>query len=234
MPTERPAIATHEMLFSTLALTGKRVVDIGCGDGRLASRIADAGAARVTGVECSPRQLAKAACQPRRETLDIVEGVAQSLPLPDASMDVAIYFNSLHHVPADVIEAAMADTARVLVTGGLVYVNEPIAEGPFFTLCKAVDDETRVRQLAWNTLHTAHKHDLEIIEEREFTHTVHMADFEAFADRLVSANTEREARMAAHEADLRDLFMHLGTPHPDSATRRSFAQPCRMTLLRRV
>ena len=35
-------------------------------------------------------------------------------PVPDASFDVVIFFNSLHHVPAESMDAALLEAARVL------------------------------------------------------------------------------------------------------------------------
>ena len=59
-------------------------------------------------------------------------------------------------------------------------------------------------------------------------HPVVLADFAAFRERLVSANHEREARFAAHQAELSALFARSGQPVDDG---RQFIQPMRVHLL---
>ena len=216
-----------DVIVETITVAGLRVVDVGCGDGYLSRHLARHGA-QVLGVEVSARQLAKARAAEAVEGVTIVEGVAQHLPAEDASADVVVFFNSLHHVPVDGQEQALTEAARVLKTGGLLYVSEPIAEGPFFAMCRPVDDETEVRAHAYAALQAA----AGFVSEREFTyiHTVRHRDFESFRERIVSANSEREAIVAAKDSALRQLFQQLATPCDDAWC---FDQPMRVNLLRR-
>src|SRR3954447_23970558 len=87
-----------------------------------------------------------------------LEGGAQALPLEDASADVVVFANSLHHVPGDLLDAALGEAARVLRPGGLLYLPEPVAEGPYFELVRAVDDETAVRAAAHAAIGRAAEH----------------------------------------------------------------------------
>ncbi|MGE4281718.1 MAG: class I SAM-dependent methyltransferase, partial [Magnetospirillum sp.] len=89
-----------DVIVETLDLEGKRVVDVGCGDGHLTRLMAKHGA-HVLGVECSPRQLAKAWKADKVADERIVEGVGQALPAEDASADIVVFFNSLHHIPLE-------------------------------------------------------------------------------------------------------------------------------------
>lgn len=218
-----------DVIVTTLRPQGKRVVDVGCGDGGLSRRLAREGA-QVTGVECSPRQLAKARAAKPVDGATIVEGVGQALPLADGSADWVVFFNSLHHVLDEFMAQALAEAARVLVPGGMVYVSEPVADGEFFTLCRAVDDETEVRARALAALRDAPG--LAAADEIAYLHTVSLADFAAFHDRIVSANVEREAIFAAHQDRLRPLFASLGRANADGG--RDFDQPMRVNLLRKV
>ena len=109
-----------DVIVETLALEGKRVIDVGCGDGGLVRRLTRLGA-HVLGVECSPRQLAKARAVAPAGDETIVEGVGQALPADDDSADVVIFFNSLHHIPIEHLAKAMAEAARVLKPDGEVY-----------------------------------------------------------------------------------------------------------------
>lgn len=182
----------------------------------------------MIGVECSPRQLEKARAAEPVDGVAIIDGVAQALPVLAGTMDVVVYFNSLHHVPPEHMDTAMAEAARVLRSGGRVYCSEPLAQGPFYDLCKTVDDEREVRALAHRALHEAHSHGLHVERETMFIHLVKMQDFEAFRERIVSANTEREACFDAHEGDLREMFETLGTRTEDGWV---FDQPVRVTVL---
>ena len=70
---------------------GDAVLDLGCGTGNAALLAAASGAA-VTGVDPTPRLLAIARQRASAEGRQIrfLEGVAEALPLPDASIDVAL------------------------------------------------------------------------------------------------------------------------------------------------
>lgn len=226
-------IANHAMLMETLGgvLAGARVVDVGCGDGRLARTLVEAGAASAVGVECSPRQLAKARALAPMAGVQVVEGVGEALPLPDASADIVVFFNSLHHIPAAVMGRALAEAARVLVPGGVVYACEPVAEGDFYALCRKVDDEAGVRAQALAALHGAAEAGLVVEREEVTLHPVRLPDYATFRERLVSSNAEREAIFARLDATLRQDWERLGGRDADGA--HTFTQPSRMTLLRR-
>jgi len=92
---------------------GLDVLEVGCGTGLLLTRIASF-ARSARGVDLSPGMLERA----RARGLDVLEGSATHLPLPDASVDVACSFKVLAHVRE--IERALAEMARVVRPGGHV------------------------------------------------------------------------------------------------------------------
>jgi SAM-dependent methyltransferase len=99
-----------------------RVADIGCGEGFLTLE-ASRWASKVIAVDRSAAVLNKAqALAGRRGARNIVwkRGEIEALPLKDASVDVALLSQALHHA-ADP-EAALAEAARILVPGGRVLV----------------------------------------------------------------------------------------------------------------
>jgi SAM-dependent methyltransferase len=216
-----------DVIIETIALEGKRVVDVGCGDGGLAHHLAKQGAT-VLGVECSPRQLAKARAAEPVPGVEIIEGVGQALPAPDASAELVVFFNSLHHVPPEFMVMALDEAARVLVPGGLAYVSEPLPEGRFFEAVRPVDDETEMRARALAALRGARGLTL----EREFTyvHPIVMRDYEAFRERIISANSEREAKFATLDGEMRARFHELAEALPEGGG-FGFDQPMRVMLL---
>ena len=88
------------------------VLEVGCGWGESAARIASELGARVVAVDLSPRMVELA----RARGLDARLGDVRRLELADASFDVAVANWMLYHVPD--LDAALAELARVLRPGG--------------------------------------------------------------------------------------------------------------------
>jgi ArsR family transcriptional regulator len=99
-----------------------RVADIGCGEGYLTVE-ASRWAARVIAVDRSPLVLKRArALATRRRVRNVIwkRGELEKLPLRDASVDVALLSQALHHAPDPA--RALAEAARIVVPGGRVLV----------------------------------------------------------------------------------------------------------------
>jgi SAM-dependent methyltransferase len=218
-----------DVMVETLAPEGKRILDVGCGDGSLVRLLTKRGA-KAKGVECSPRQLAKARAAEKVADEEVIDGVGQELPFADQSFEAVVFFNSLHHVPREVMGQAMQEAARVLVPGGLLYSNEPVAEGLFFETCKPVDDETEVRALAQQALEQVPG--MERVDTIHFVHTIAMADYEAFRERIISANSERESLFETMDGQMRTLFAKNARPADGGGF--EFDQPMKAVVLRKL
>jgi SAM-dependent methyltransferase len=223
----RPGI---EVLLELAPPRARDVVDVGCGTGGLVRALATRGA-RVVGVEVSAEALRRARSAPAVAGERYVEGGAEALPLPDASADLVVFHHSLHHVPADALDAALAEAARVARPGGAVYVQEPLAEGAFFALVRLVDDESRVRALAQAAVRRAGRSGLELMREVRFDAPVSLAGFHAFHDTVVLADPRRRAAFAAAEEELRARFAAAAEPDGEGVR---FLQPTVAQLLRRA
>lgn len=104
---------------------GQRVLDVGCGTGTLAIRMAGRGTGvHVTGVEPAPRQLSRARSKARRAGLDIdfQSGVIEDLGFADGTFDAVTTTLMMHHLPVDTRRQGLAEIARVLTTGGRLVV----------------------------------------------------------------------------------------------------------------
>lgn len=224
-----PEYGHLEVLDALLPVEGRRVIDIGCGDGALVRALARRGAS-VIGVEIDERALARARAADPAGSETFRVGRGEALPLDAGSVDVAVFFNSLHHVPAGSQPIALQEAARVLVPGGRLYVAEPIAAGPSFELVRPIDDETAVRAAAFAALRRAEAEGLfRRLDERLYRHAAHYRDVAAFRDKMLAVDPARAAALDA-DAGLAARFETLGRPVEEG---RAFDQPMRATLLGR-
>ena len=112
----RPA---HDAVIAELRSAGsRRVLDVGCGTGILATRIGEDGwGARVVGCDLSMGMLRRAAARVRGAW---VQGDALRLPLRDGALDAVVSTQAFHFLPDR--RAALAEFHRVLRPGGLLVI----------------------------------------------------------------------------------------------------------------
>ncbi|MGQ9475369.1 MAG: class I SAM-dependent methyltransferase [Actinomycetota bacterium] len=107
-------------------LSGKRVLDLGCGAGTLLSRLAEAfPAAELIGVDPAEKMVRRCEQRFREEgRVLILQGTAVHIPLPDACTHVVLSNLALHHVLPSERPACAREISRVLAPGGrLVYAD---------------------------------------------------------------------------------------------------------------
>ncbi|MEL6064142.1 MULTISPECIES: class I SAM-dependent methyltransferase [unclassified Methylobacterium] len=183
-------------------LSGKRILDIGCGTGTLAKRLSEDGAA-VTGVDPGAAALAQARAAVPGARFEAASG--EALPFPDASFDGAVLLNALHHVPDPA--GALVEAARVLVPGGCLVVVEPLASGSFFEALQPIEDETAVRAAAQDAIAAARasgrlacRRDVTVERRESF------ADLDAFLKRVCAVDPARAATIAARRPVVEAAF----------------------------
>jgi SAM-dependent methyltransferase len=119
------------------SVAGARVVDLGCGEGGLAVRLAEAGAADVLAVDASEQMLAAATPHPRvrYQRADLA-----SFDVPPASVDVVVSSMAVHYV--EDFDDLVARITRWLAPGGvLVFTMEhPVMTAPLVAADCVVDD----------------------------------------------------------------------------------------------
>jgi len=218
------------LVADLLPLHGARVADLGCGDAQFARRLAAGGqVASVTAFEVDRAQHAANLAAPAPPRLAFVLAGADDIPSPDASFDLALMLKSLHHVPVERMDRALAEIARVLVPGGLLYVSEPVFAGALNEVVRLFHDEEAVRAAALAALRRAAAAGvLEPVRELHFDAPVAFRDFEDFLDRMVRVTHSDIVLEGARLAEVRRRFEpHLG---PEGAR---FLRPMRASLLRR-
>lgn len=118
-----PEYAETLRLLNQYAPNAKTLLDVGCGNGISAISFAQKGL-HVTALEPDPSPTigAEAIRQLKAhynlQNIDIVQGFAEDLQLPDASCDVVYIRQAMHH--AHDLTQFIAQTARVLRPGGIL------------------------------------------------------------------------------------------------------------------
>ena len=125
---------------------GREALDIGCGTGVNALRLAERGFS-VRGIDHSPEMLAIADAKVRDrglgERVELQTGDDRALPFDDASFDLVMCTGVLHHLAS--VDRCVAEADRVLRPGGVLMVIEPcVGSNPPL---RAWDALRRMRQL---------------------------------------------------------------------------------------
>jgi SAM-dependent methyltransferase len=219
-----------DLLAELLALAGRDIIELGCGDARLARQLLHRHPdCRVTGLEVDARQHAKNLAAPQ-PGLRFVAAGAQAIPFPDSSFDLALMLKSLHHVPLPLLAQALAESARVLRPGGHLYVSEPVYSGALNEVIRLFNDEGEVRAAAQAALDEALRGGAwQQVAERHFEMPVHFPDFAEFERRMLRPTYADHRLDEATIAAVRAAF----EPHVGHDGAR-FARPMHVRLLRRL
>ena len=156
-PVDQLSLQPDELVLlnELVPLSGQRIIELGCGNARLArSLLQRFPASHVTGLEVDAIQHAKNLEQPQAG-LDFLSAGAQDIPFPAASFDLVLMLKSLHHVPLPLLPQALSEAARVLKPGGHLYVSEPIYDGELNEVLRLFNDEGVGRAAAQAALNEA-------------------------------------------------------------------------------
>ena len=127
-------------------MTGKRVLDLGCGFGWHCRYAREAGASTVVGVDISENMLARARELTDDSAIEYRRGAIEDIDVVDGEFDVVLSSLALHYVVD--IDAVFANLHRGLTSGGYFVFS---VEHPIFTARAEQDWCTDIegRRLHW-------------------------------------------------------------------------------------
>jgi SAM-dependent methyltransferase len=219
-----------DLMRRMLPLAGAKVIDLGCGKADMPRRLLkEKLVASVTGLEVDQAQHALNLAAPHAAGLAFLLAGADDIPLQDESFDIAMMFKSLHHVPLDRLDRALAEIERVLVPGGLLYVSEPVFAGEFNEVVRLFHDEEAVRKAAYAALQRAISNGLLAgVEEKTFDTPLAFTDFDDFFNRIVKVTHSDLTLVGETLAEVKRRFERHVT-----AEGARFVRPMRVNLLRK-
>jgi ubiquinone/menaquinone biosynthesis C-methylase UbiE len=106
--------------YARANLNGSRILDVACGEGYGTAALATDSSLQVVGVDISPES-----CEHARNKygVDARIGCAEAIPLPDASIDTVVSFETIEHLKHP--EAFLAECYRILSPGGRLVISTP-------------------------------------------------------------------------------------------------------------
>jgi len=131
-------------------ITGKTILEIGCGTGRVTQDLT-ALARHVTALDPNSDYLEEARAR-LLKCVEYFDCAGEELPEFPYKFDTAVYPLSLHHIPESAMEKSLTQVSNRLTDEGKIIVVEPGSSGSFIELEKTLGigdgDETRAKQAA--------------------------------------------------------------------------------------
>src|SRR5262249_11758313 len=115
-------VLANQLLEPEVDLSGREVLEIGCGPGGFAASLSRQGA-RVTGSHFSTAALELARREFSHLDVNWIRADIQQLPFENESFDTVISCETVEHVPSP--SRAIAELARVLRQGGRLILTTP-------------------------------------------------------------------------------------------------------------
>ncbi len=217
---EEFSVMTEKISFS-----GATVLELGCGAAVRTQQIAEqTDVASIIAAEVDlvahEKNLARSL-----EKVEFRTFAAEEIPLEAGSIDVVIMLKSLHHVPRDLIMRSLQEIHRVLKSGGIAYLSEPVFQGELNEVIRLFHDEEAVRTFAFNAISDAVDLGLfQLVEEYFYLSPVFLNSFDQFRKAIMDATyqdheasedlvDEVRERFESFKSDDREVPFYFETPN---------------------
>ena len=157
---ENSAQKIAQKIFQAANTGNKKVLEIGCGNGRITALIASKPKALVA-IDPDNNEINTA--RRRVPGVDFQVGSGEKLIFPNESFDLVVFTLSLHHQDSDL---AIREAVRVLKPGGEIVVVEPRIEGELERVFALVSNENKAKLNAQNAIR---KSNLKILNSEVFS-----------------------------------------------------------------
>ncbi len=110
-------------LFSKYVSKNSKILDVGCGYGRILNELSESGFADLTGIDSAEKMIKRGL----REcpNLNLLANPDGAIPFEDNTFDAVILFGVLTCVPDNEAQKTLLDNIkRVLKPGGIIYIND--------------------------------------------------------------------------------------------------------------
>jgi ubiquinone/menaquinone biosynthesis C-methylase UbiE len=212
------------------SIAGRKILDIGCGTGSFAGQLVAEGAETI-GIDPGVEAIQAATAAVPQATF--FEGVAEALPFDNATFDIGMMINALHHVPEMAMQAALGEAARVVRPNGVVIIVEPLPTGNFFSALRLIEDETVVRLAAQRAIETS---TLSGVLRRAATFNYIRREVfqtvDGFLDRIVAVDPSRREIVEKDEAAIRAAVLAAAEHNYEGSL--VFDQPIKADVLERA
>ncbi len=122
-------------------------------------------------------------------------------------MDGVFFSYSLHHVPREHMDGALAEATRVLKPEtGFLYVLEPMLAGSMEAVYRPFHDETEVRTLAYDALRRAAAPRFAEARELRYRESVRYDSFATFVEEVAGTTYSEFPRERLDTPEVRAMF----------------------------
>jgi SAM-dependent methyltransferase len=134
----------HRYLLAREYASGKRVLDVASGEGygtHLLASVADS----VVGVDLSEDAVKHASAKYAKSNLQYIAASCTQIPLPDASFDFIVSFETIEHIDGTAQTAFLREVNRLLKPDGLFLISSP--NRPEYSEKSGYKNEYHVKEL---------------------------------------------------------------------------------------
>jgi ubiquinone/menaquinone biosynthesis C-methylase UbiE len=226
-------VSTHlEQFARCLPIEGgQRLVELGCGKAETTRQIAETyPGLEIIATEVDQFQHSINASLEDLPNVSFQYGGAEAIELPDQSVHYVVMLKSLHHVPVPLMRQSLDEIHRVLVPGGLAFLDEPVYAGDLNSILRLFNDEQKVRAEAFAAIQTAVlSGKFKLVEQVFFDSVVRFQGFADYESRILRATHLNIEISDALREEIKLTF----EPFVGSDGIAAFRAPIRVDLLQR-